>query len=248
MRLQDKIAVITGGNSGIGLAIAEAFKTEGAAGIILGRNAGTLETAGKKLAPNFTTVRGDVTKMADLETLYKEVAAQHDHIDILVVNAGGATFQPFDQVDEASFDQQADLNFKGTFFTVQKALPLLREGASIILVSSVAQSKGIPGMTVYSGAKAAVRSLARSLSAELIPRGVRVNVISPGPIETPLFNRVGLPEDQIPGAKDGFIQMVPLKRIGTVKEVANAAVFLASDDSTFIVGEEIQVDGGLVNL
>ncbi len=248
MKLQNKVAVITGGNSGIGLGIAEEFKTEGASGVISGRDTKTLNEAEKKLAPNFMAVQSDVTKMDDLDKLYNSTKEKYGKIDVLVVNSGVATFAPVDYVDEAQFDDMMNINFKGTYFTIQKALPHMNDGGSIILISSIAQSLGVANTSVYAATKAAVRSLARTLSADLLPRKIRVNVISPGPIETPIFGKLGMPEDQIDGAKEGFRQMVPLKRFGTPAEIAKAAVFFASDDSSYVLGEEIQVDGGMANL
>ena len=193
-------------------------------------------------------VQADISKMSEIDNLYKSVAEKFGKIDILVVNAGGGKFQPIDQVDEATFDSMVDINFKGAFFTIQKALPHLNGGASIVLIASIAERMGVPAFSVCSATKAALRALARTLSADLLPRGIRVNVVSPGPIETPIFGRLGLPDDQIDGAKEQFKQMVPLKRMGTSEEVAKAALFLASSDSSFVVGEEIQVDGGMANL
>lgn len=248
MRLKNKVAVITGGNSGIGLAIAKEFKTQGASIAICGRSRKTLDEAQEQLGTEVLVVQADISKMADIETFYKSIEEKFGKIDILVVNAGGGKLQPLDQVDEATFDSMVDINFKGAFFTIQKGLPCLNDGASIVLIASIAQSMGVPAFSVYSATKAALRSLARTLSADLLARGIRVNVVSPGPIETPIFGRLGLPDDQIDGAKEQFKQMVPLKRFGTTNEVAKAALFLASSDSSFIVGEEIQVDGGMANL
>lgn len=247
MKLKNKVVVITGGNSGIGLGIAEEFKREGAVGAILGRDLKTLEEAGKKLGENFLAVQGDVTKMNDIDKLYKETAEKFGKVDVLVVNAGIVKIEPLEAVDEASFDNTNDINFKGAFFTVQKALSHLNDGASVILVASIAQSKGFAGMSVYSATKAALRSLARTFSAELVGRGIRVNCISPGPIDTPIFDK-SLPKEQVNEMREGFKQMVPLKRMGSSSEVARAALFLASSDSSFILGEEIQVDGGMANL
>ncbi len=248
MKLKDKVAVITGGNSGIGLGIAEEFKRQGASIAICGRDKKTLDVAQMQLGKDALVVQADVACLPNIDHLYKRVTERFDKIDILIVNAGLAIFQPLEQVDEATFDAQVDVNFKGAYFTLQKALPYLNDGASVVLISSVAQSKGIATMSVYSATKAALRSMARTLSADLTPRGIRVNVISPGPIETPIFEKLGIPPEQLDGAKEAFRQMVPLKRFGTIDEVAKATLFLASADSSFIVGEEIQVDGGLVNL
>lgn len=249
MRLSGKVTVITGGNSGIGLGIAEEFINEGASVVILGRNRKTLDEAAEKLGKDSLVIQGDITKMADIENLYDQTESKFGKIDVLVVNAGGGSIVPFSLVEESIFDDGVDLNFKGTFFTIQKALPHLNDNASIIIVSSVAHRLGFPGMSVYGATKAAIRSLARTISAELLPeRGIRVNVVSPGPIETPIYNRMGIPEDQVDGMKESFKSLIPLKRFGTTEEIAKTVLFLASSESSFIVGEDISVDGGIVNL
>lgn len=248
MKLKDKVAIITGGNSGIGLGIAEEFKRQEASLVICGRDKKTLDEAQQQLGNDVLVVQADVSYLQDIDRLYERATQRFGKIDILIVNAGIGIFQPIEQVDEAAFDSLVNINFKGSYFTIQKALPHLNDGASVVLISSVAQSKGMAATSVYSGTKAALRSMARTLSVDLIERGIRVNVISPGPIETPAFAKLGVPPEQVPAMKEGFRQMVPLKRFGTVGEVAKAALFLASEDSSFIVGEEIQVDGGLVNL
>ncbi|MBI3609656.1 MAG: SDR family oxidoreductase [Nitrospirae bacterium] len=252
MRLKDKVAVISGGNSGIGLGIAKQFRAEGASGAIVGRTQHTLDAAVKTLEPNFIAVRGDVTRMDDLERLYEQTTERFGNIDVLVANAGGAvgpgTLGMVGEVDESSFDRMVNLNLKSVFFTVQKALPYLKSSASIILVSSIAAHKGFAGMSVYNACKAGVRSLARTFSAELVGRGIRVNVLTPGTIDTPVFSKLGLPEEQAEQAKKQFEKLIPLKRIGTPEEMGRIAVFLASDDSSFVVGEEIIADGGVVNL
>ncbi len=252
MRLKEKIAIITGGNSGIGFAIAQEFKIEGAQGAIFGRTQETLEGSVKELGPGFIAVRGDVTKADDLERLYAQTAERFGKADILVANAGGAvgpgTLGSVAEVDEASYDSMADLNLKSVFFTVQKALPYLNDGASIILVGSIASNKGFAGMSVYSACKAGVRSFARTFSADLMDRGIRVNVLSPGPVDTPVFDKFGLPEGQSQQAKKQFEEMVPLKRLGNPAEMGKVAVFLASSDSSFLLGEEISADGGIAHL
>jgi len=248
MNLKDKVAVITGGNSGIGFRIAEEFKNQGASVVICGRDRKTLDDSQKKLGRDVLVIQADVANMADIESLYKSTMERFSKIDILVVNAGVALFAPVDQVDEKTFDTMVNINFKGAFFTIQKALSYLNDGASIVLISSIAQSKGVATTSVYSATKAALRSLAKTLSADLLPRRIRVNVVSPGPIETPIFGKLGLPAEAVGQAKEGFTQMVPMKRMGTSEEVAKAALFLASRDSSFITGEEIQVDGGMANL
>lgn len=245
---KDKVAVITGGNSGIGAATARYLKGEGADVAIFGRNQATLEDTAEQLGPEALAVRGDVTSLADIDRLIDATRERFGRIDTLVVNAGGGNLQPLDQVTESDFDRQADVNFKGAFFTIQKALPLMSEGGSIVLISSVANVKGLPGLSVYSATKAAVRSLARSLAAELAPRGIRVNSISPGPIETPIFGRMGLPEGGEEEAKQGFTSMVPLQRMGTPGEVAAVAAFLASRHASYITGSDIAADGGLAQV
>lgn len=252
MRLSGKNVLITGGNSGIGLAIAHRFRDEGARGVIAGRNSETLESASQSLGPDFLPLQCDVTKHEELENLYKTAEEQWGKIDVLVVNAGGSvgagTIQLFEHVDEDCFDAITNLNMKSTFYTVQKSLSHLNDGASIILISSIAAHKGFSGMSVYSACKAAVRNFARSFSAELMPRGIRVNVLSPGTIDTPVFEKFGFSEEEMSVLKDQFKELIPLKRTGTPEEMGGVAVFLACSDSSFVIGEEIIADGGVVNL
>ena len=252
MKLTGKVAVITGGNSGIGFGIARRLADEGAKGIIIGRNQKTLDDASNKLGGAFLPIQCDVTEIESLESAFKDAKQQFGGIDVLVVSAGGAvgpgSVQPFADVDEQSFDAMTNLNLKSTFFTVQKALPHLNDGASVILISSIAGHKAFPGMSVYSAAKAGVRTLARTLSAELMERGIRVNVLSPGTIDTPVFDKMGFTDTEVSNMKSGFKDIIPMGRAGTADEMGGVAVFLASSDSSFIVGEEIVADGGVVNL
>lgn len=247
-KLDGKVAVITGGNSGIGLEIAREFSRQGAKVVIFGRNKTTLAEAEQSIGGDCLAVQGDVRQLDDLDRLFAQAGETFGSIDTLVANAGGGTIQPFTEVTEVTFDEQTQINFRGLFFTIQKALPLMKDGGTVTLVSSVAGVKGIAGMSVYSATKAAVRSLARTLTAELAPRGIRVNTLSPGPIETPIFGRLGLPEDQIGPATEGFKGMVPMARFGTPQEMASVALFLASDDSSYVTGIDLSADGGLAQV
>jgi NAD(P)-dependent dehydrogenase (short-subunit alcohol dehydrogenase family) len=243
-RLKNKIAVITGGNSGIGFATAERFVAEGATVVLFGRDSATLKAAADTLGPSASFVAGDVARLEDLKRLAGVVRERHGRIDVLFVNAGVAEFVPIDQVDEAHFDKMFDIDVRGAYFTIKETLPLLSQGASIVLNSSVVSHVGMPGASVYSAAKAAVRSFARSLSAELAPRGIRVNAVAPGPIDTPIFGRMGIPGDQVEGTKANLASIVPIGRMGKPEEVAAAVAFLAADESAYVVGDEISVAGG----
>lgn len=248
MKLEKKVAVITGGNSGIGRAIAEEFKNEGASVVVLGRNQETLNETAQVLGDGHLAVQGDVSSLADLDRLFAQVKETYGRIDVLVANAGIAPTAPMDKVDEDFFDKLFDINVKGLFFTVQKALPLLSEGASVILNASSVTHRGMPGLSVYGATKAAVRYFARALGAELLPRGVRVNALSPGPIETPIFGRMGLPQEQLDEMAAGILQTVPMARFGKSEEMAKAALFLASDDSSYVVGLDLLADGGFATM
>jgi NAD(P)-dependent dehydrogenase (short-subunit alcohol dehydrogenase family) len=244
-RLEDKVAVITGGNSGIGLATAKRLQEEGARVAIAGRSKKTLDEAVKTIGNGVVALQADVAKLADVDRLYKEVSQRLGKIDVLFVNAGVAKFAPLAETSEALYDEQFDINIKGAYFTIQKAIPFLNDNASIILNTSVAGIKGTAGASAYSATKAALRSLARTAAAELAERGIRVNTVAPGPIETPIFGRTGLPKE----AMDNFLQdvlgKIPLKRIGQPEEVAGAVAFLASSDASYITGVELNVDGGM---
>ena len=250
MKLKDRVAVITGGNSGIGLATAREFKANGAKVIIFGRSRQTLDQAAASLGSDVLAVQGDVRSLGDLERLFKQVGAQFGKIDILVANAGIAKFAPVETLSEELFDELSGILFKGVFFTVQKALPYLRDGASVILVGSGdADKQGRVGTSIYIAAKAAVRSLGRSLSVELLSRRIRVNVLGPGMTDTPIIKReVGMPgvtPEQIAAA---ITKTIPLGRRGTPEEMAKAMLFLASDDSSYCLGSELLVDGGFSQL
>ncbi len=247
-KLSNKVAVITGGNSGIGLAIAKEFTEQNANVVIFGRNQDTLDKAISEISNGTLAVQGDVRNTQDLDKLFQLVKDKYGKIDTLVVNAGGAKMAPIEYVTEELFDEINDINYKGAYFTVQKALPLMSTGSSVTLISSVANIKGFAGMSVYSASKAAVRSLARTFAAELAPRGIRINSLSPGPIDTPIFNRIGLPEEQIDDAKKSFASQVPMQRMARPEEMASVALFLASEDSSYVNGADIAADGGLAQV
>ena len=249
-KLEGKVAVVTGGNSGIGLAVAQEFSRQGAKVAVLGRNRETLSEAEKSIKGEVLAVQGDVQRLEDIDKLFTQIKERFGKIDSLVVNAGVIHFGPITEVDEKAFDFQTNVNFKGAFFTIQKALPLLQDGGTIILISSVAGIKGFAGASVYSATKAALRSLARTLTAELAPRRIRVNVLSPGPIDTPIFDRPdnGIPESEIENMKNQFGSMVPFGRMGSSDEMANVALFLASADSSYVTGVDLAADGGMAQV
>ena len=248
MKMRDKVAVITGGNSGIGLATAKALISEGAKVVIFGRNQDTLDQAIQALGPNAVSIQGDVTQARDLQRLFASTQQTFGKVDVLFANAGIAEFVPFKSVDTSHFDRLFDINVRGVYFTVQHALPVLNDSASIILTSSVAGNVGLSSSSVYAATKAAVRSFARTLSAELIERGIRVNAISPGLIETPILGRMGLTEPQLQQFGEYLMNRTPAKRLGSAEEIAQAVLFLASDDTPYLVGAEIAPDGGLGQL
>lgn len=237
-KLQGKVAVITGATAGIGLAAAELFVKEGAHVFITGRRQKELDAAVRAIGHGVTGVQGDVANLSDLDRLYETVQATGRRIDIVFANAGFGEFRALGEITEEHFDKLFDLNVKGTLFTVQKALPLLNAGASIILTGSVASIKGTPAFWVYGATKAAIRNFVRGWTVELKDRGVRANVLSPGPTDTPLVAR------QSPDAIARIVSTVPIGRMGTSEEIAKAALFLASDDSSFVAGIELFVDGG----
>lgn len=250
-KLKNKVTVVTGGNSGIGFGIAEAFRNEGAVGTITGRNEKTLNSAVEILGTDFISIPGDVTNMEDLENTFKKTFDRFGKIDVLVVNAGGVVdgqqLGTIDQVTEENYDGYMNLNLKSAYFTVQKALPYLNDGASIILIGSSAAHRAAPGMAIYAAAKAAIIAFAKGLSLDLLPRKIRVNALSPGSIDTPVFGKL-VPEEHLDEVKQMWIDITPVGRQGLPSDIGHAAVFLASDDSSFIVGTEILSDGGLTNI
>jgi NAD(P)-dependent dehydrogenase (short-subunit alcohol dehydrogenase family) len=244
-KLSGKTALITGGTTGIGLAAARLFHAEGARVFITGRSEKTLAEAKKLLPADVTPIRSDTSRLQDIDALVSALRAQVDHVDVVFINAGIAKFLPFEDITPEIFDEMFDINIRGAYFTIQKLLPLLRSGSSVVLTTSVAADLGFATSSAYGATKAALSSLARTLSNELAPRGIRVNEVSPGPIETPIYDKMGLPAEQTAGFKDTMAGLVPLKRMGEPDEVARAALFLASDDSSFLLGAKIRIDGGL---
>lgn len=244
-RLEGKVAVITGGNSGIGLASAKRLQEEGAYVVIVGRSKKTLDEAAKNLGNGVLAIQADVSKLGDIDKIYTEVQKKYGKIDVLFVNAGVAKFAPYSETTETIYDDNFSTNVKGAYFTIQKAIPHLKDGASVILNTSVVASKGGEGYSAYAATKAALRSLARTSASELVGRGIRVNAVAPGPIVTPIFGRTGLPQEVVDGFAKEVITKVPMKRFGQPEEVAGAVAFLASSDASYITGVELNVDGGM---
>jgi NAD(P)-dependent dehydrogenase (short-subunit alcohol dehydrogenase family) len=245
MKLKKKVALITGGTTGIGLQAAKLFRDEGARVIVSGVNPARLQEASRQLGPDVLALRSDLRARSDIDELIATIQEKFRRLDVLFANAGIGVAAPLEVVSEDQIDEQFSINFKGIFFAVQKAVPLLDNGGSIVLTTSFLNAVGTPGLSVLSATKAAVRSLVRSLGAELAPRGIRVNAVSPGPINTPFHGKLGLSEKQLMEAAAGIEAQVPLRRFGNADEIAKAALFLASDDSSFMTGAELVVDGGL---
>ncbi|MDN6876162.1 glucose 1-dehydrogenase [Pseudomonas citronellolis] len=247
-KLNDKIALVTGGNSGIGLATAQRFAREGATVVITGRRRQVLDEAVGQIGGNALGICADAGRLADIDALYQRIGQLFGRLDVLVANAGIIRPAAGEQVDEAQFDEQFDINVKGVFYSIQKALPLLRDGGSIVLVSSIAHLKALDAHVVYAASKAAVRSFARSWAAELRQRNIRVNCLSPGPVLTPIIGKMGIGDEQFAAFERQVAGQIPLGRLGRPEELANAALFLASDDSSFVTGVDLCVDGGLSQL
>lgn len=246
-QFENKVVVVTGGTSGIGLATAKRFAAQGATVFVTGRRQEELDKAVKEIGPRATGVRGDMSKLADIDRLYDAVQQTNAQIDVLFANAGGGSMLPLGSITEEHFDDTFGINVKGVVFTVQKALPLLRDGASIILTGSVTGSTGTAAFSIYSATKAAVRNLARSWTLDLKDRGIRVNVVSPGPIRTPGLGGL-VPDENRQGLFDYLAAQVPMGRLGEPEEVGKAVAFLASDASSFINGIELFVDGGMAQV
>ena len=245
MKLTNKVAFITGGTSGIGLETAKLFQTEGARVVLVGSNAERLVAAGKELGGNALLVRADIRKVADIERAVQETRAKFGRIDVLFANAGATKVATLEAATEDYVAENIALNFTGTFFTIQKAAAAMAKGGSIIVTTSFLNTIGYPGLSILAATKAATRSLVRTLGAELAPRGIRVNALSPGAIATPFYSKIGLPENVLSEIAAGITQKVGLKRFGDAVELARSALFLASDDSSYTTGTELVVDGGL---
>jgi NAD(P)-dependent dehydrogenase (short-subunit alcohol dehydrogenase family) len=245
MKLQNKIAVVTGGNSGIGLAAAQEFKAQGARVVIIGRNAEAVAKAAQSIGDNTLGITADVSRVVDIDRAFQMVREKVGRVDVLFVNAGIAKFAPLGESSEALFDEMTDTNVKGAYFTVQRALPLLSEGASVIFTSSSVVHFGMPSASIYAAGKAALNSLAKTLAIELASKKIRVNVVSPGPIATPIFGKLGLRKEAVDQMASGILAQVPLGRFGESVEIARAVTYLASNESSFVSGTELLIDGAM---
>ena len=244
-KLEGKVAVITGGNSGIGLATAKELNQLGARAVIIGRNADAVAKAAIEIGGDTLGITADVSRVADLDHAFAEIREKVGRVDILFANAGIGRFLPVADTTEAIFDEITDTNFKGAYFTIHRALPLMPDGGAIVLTSTVAVHFGMPGASIYAAGKAALNSLAKTLAIELASRRIRVNIISPGPISTPIFGKMGMDKETLDQVAAGILSAVPLQRFGTSEEIAKSVAFLASDDAAFITGQELVADGGM---
>lgn len=243
-KLNGKVAVITGGTTGIGFAAAKRFVEEGAKVILTGRNPDTLEAARSELGETAEIIQSDAAKEEDVKSLFEQVTAKHGKIDVLFLNAGIAKFAPWEHHSVEDFDQMFNINVKGPWLAVKHGIPALNDGSSVIMTTSIANQVGMKMTSAYGATKAALSQLVRVASAELSPRNIRVNAISPGPIETPIFGKTGMTEDQLDAFAGDVIAGIPLGRMGKPEEIANMALFLASDESSYVQGQEFVVDGG----
>ncbi len=244
-KLENKVAVITGANSGIGLATAKLYLEQGAKVVISGRRQEALDKVAQELQGDFITVKADVAIPADNTRLIEEATAKFGKIDVLFLNAGVAPVSPTNEITENHYDEVFNINVKGPILATKEALPHINDGGTILFTNSIVHQKGFDGLGVYSASKGALRAYQRVLTSEVKSRGIRVNSIAPGPIATPLYDKMGLPQDVVQEMGKGFAQQVPLGRFGTSEEIAQSALFLASDDASFINGVELEVDGGL---
>ncbi len=247
-KLDGKVAVITGGNSGIGLATAKEFARQGARVVISGRDEKTLAEAEREIGGEVLAIQADVGKLSEIDKLYDAVRERFGKIDVLFVNAGIGIFKPLETVTEEDFDLQMNVNLKGAYFTIQKSLPLLNDNASIVLNTSINAHIGMPNSSIYAASKAAVISFARTISAELVGRGIRVNALSPGFVPTAFQGKMGLPQEALEGFAGMIMQAAPLGRLEETSEIARAAVFLASPDSSYMTAADVVVDGGYMNV
>jgi len=246
-RFKGKVAVVTGGNSGIGLGVAIAYAREGASVVITGRDEESLQAAAAEIGPGTLAIKSDASKISDIEKAMAEIREKCGRIDALFVNAGTGKFTPIAEVTESFFDDTFNVNVKGVLFTVQKALPLMTSGSAIVLNASINGHKAMPNTTVYAASKAAVISLAKTLSSELVERGIRVNSISPGPIESAFLSRE-LTTEQLQQTKNWIVSQVPMKRFGQPEEIAAAVLYLTSPESAFVIGADLIIDGGMQTL
>ncbi len=244
-RFEGKVAVVTGGNSGMGLSTAKAFAREGALVAITGRDEASLKKAEQEIGNGALAIRADVSRLGDIDSAMSRIKERFKKIDALFVNAGVGKFVPFDQVTEAFYDEIMNINLKGAFFTVHKALPLLTQGSAVVLNASINAHKGMPGTTVYGASKAAVVNMAKTMSADLVARGIRVNAVSPGPVETAILSRAGVSDEELKKIKEWIRGQVPLKRFGTGDEIAATVLHLCAPESSYVVGAELVVDGGM---
>ena len=247
-RFGGKVVLVTGGSSGLGLAAARAFADEGADVVIVGRDQAAIDRAVTAIGAKASGHRADLSRLPEIAGLMEAVRARHGRLDVLFANAGIARLAAISEVTEAMWDEVMEINLKGVYFTVQQALPLMGKGASIVLNASVAADIGAPQASLYAASKAGARSLGRSFAAELVDRGIRVNVVSPGPIDTPIFDKFGIAAEAVNDVKKSWAAAIPMKRMGSAEEVARAVLFLASSEASYITGVELLVDGGRVSL
>jgi NAD(P)-dependent dehydrogenase (short-subunit alcohol dehydrogenase family) len=243
-KLDGQVAVITGGSSGIGLATAQRFVQEGADVVITGRRQAVLDSALKLLGPKASAVQGDISELDHLDRIFESVGERHGRVDVLVANAAYVDAVPIEQVTPEHFDKTFNTNARGTLFTVQKALPLLRSGSRVVLVSSAVSTRGLPAYVTYAATKAAIRSFGRTLAAELSRQGIRVNVLSPGATDTPIFGSQGGTQEEADALRDSFVSRIPIGRLARVDEIAAGILFLSCDESSYIIGNDLFVSGG----